>query len=383
MKPRLCLDFSAIKTGGGLQLATSFVLNLEASGLPAVMAIVPEDSSLKRLLARQAWEGTVIAAPRALGPRLLFEHTQLQAAWRRQAITHIFTFFGAGLPHPESIRSVVSLAYPIICYPDSRYWEYVPRATKIRQMVINRGRIQRLAQYASEIIVETPVMHDRIKNNPLLRAKRVRVIAPAPSDLVAYVENPSAPHTAGAIRLLALSSLSVHKNLWRLPEIARHLRIMGAPEFKVVVTAQRQAFIDHCRAIKASERLCAGWERDFEFIGEVAPESVAEIIDRCHYLINLSDLESFSNNYMEALRRGRPLIASDRDYSRWCMGDTAIFVEPHDPSDVARRIYPLLTASESLRQSALVGERRNAVLAQRLVAAKERIRQIESAVVGE
>jgi hypothetical protein len=52
--------------------------------------------------------------------------------------------------------------------------------------------------------------------------------------------------------------------------------------------------------------------------------------------VNLSDLESFSNNYMEAWKANVPLLVSDRDFARGICGESAIYCEPHDAAQIAK-----------------------------------------------
>jgi glycosyltransferase involved in cell wall biosynthesis len=82
-------------------------------------------------------------------------------------------------------------------------------------------------------------------------------------------------------------------------------------------------------------------DKRFSFFGCVSPNEVYEKYIESDALINISDLESFSNNYMEAWKTNTPLIVSDRDFARNICGDSALYVDPYNPKDVVMAILKL------------------------------------------
>src|SRR5262249_26505406 len=152
----------------------------------------------------------------ALTQRLSFERVQLPLILGTHEIDAIYTFFGIGLPHPRPVVSIVTAAYPIICYPDSPYWSHLSWHARLRGRVrgaLRRGRLRR----ADVILAETEVMRTRLARSLRLPEDRFRLLAPAPSEYV----KPLPPAARGQEwRVLFLSDLSPHKNLWRLYEVA-------------------------------------------------------------------------------------------------------------------------------------------------------------------
>jgi glycosyltransferase involved in cell wall biosynthesis len=90
----------------------------------------------------------------------------------------------------------------------------------------------------------------------------------------------------------------------------------------------------------------------FRFVGTIPPTDIQSVYDAADVLVTLSDLESFSNNYMEAWKVGIPIIASDRDFAHEICGDSALYVEPHDSCSTVR-IFELVATGRYPRDQML------------------------------
>jgi hypothetical protein len=135
-------------------------------------------------------------------------------------------------------------------------------------------------------------MQRRIAAHCRLEKTRVDVLPPAPSDYLSSSPRESA--SAAPLTFLFLSGASPHKNLWRLPAVAN--RLIGAG------MSGRFRFLISCDARALATQLDghASAAAHFDFRGAVASRDIQTLYDESHVLVNLSDLESFSNNYMEA-----------------------------------------------------------------------------------
>lgn len=335
-------DFGAIKTGGGVQLSVNFLSLLDRLK-PADMNIfllIPEVGELSKLDLTEKYAG-IFVSPNSFWKRFLFEHFHLQDLIRRNRIDHLFTFFGAGLPHPKDVRSVVTVAYPIICYPESPYWNYLGAKEKAYYRCLNILRRYRLRS-ASAIIAETTVMQARIARSVKFPAEQISVIPPVPSQ---YVEPMDSQRALLSRRFLFISGNDSHKNLWRLPSIAQCMLTMGAKDFRFLLTTSREAYLKSLKEPGIREDLIS---THFTFLGSIPPQQIMEAYRQADVVVSLSDLESFSNNYMEAWTARLPLVASDRDFSRIICEDSAVYVEPHQPEAVAKQLC-LVAQDHSLK----------------------------------
>jgi glycosyltransferase involved in cell wall biosynthesis len=245
------------------------------------------------------------------------------------------------------------VAYPIICYPDSPYWRHLRWHDRARQRIKNALRGCRLRR-ADKVVVETPVMARRIERYCGIAADRLLVLPPAPSAYLRRVTRRR--HGASPTTFLFFSGASPHKNLWRLPAVAAVLLESGAGgSFRFLLSCGPMVLEPAFAAFPRT--------RDhFDFHGPVAARNIQEIYERADVLVNLSDLESFSNNYMEAWRARIPILASDRDFSREICRDSAVYCEPHDARSVAARMLAFIRGEVDVDMLVAHGAERLAAL---------------------
>jgi len=178
----------------------------------------------------------------------------------------------------------------------------------------------------------------------------IRVLKPSVSNYVnARLQN----HHEGPFMILCLSGLSPHKNLWRLYEVASLLNRQGLKDIKFMLSTTKDGWL---RSLKERQPFDSAVMEMFEFSGAVHPSNINDLYQRADALLSLSDLESFSNNYMEAWKAGLPLIASDRDFAREICKDSAIYVEPHNCRDIANKITELASSSELRNKLIRIGK---------------------------
>jgi glycosyltransferase involved in cell wall biosynthesis len=323
------LDLGAIKTGGGVQLALNFVRQINARRRPGdrVWLLVSQGSLLEREAASVEAAG-VWASPRSYLRRAAFEYLRLPRLLAAHGVDVVFTFFGAGVPRPRGIRAVVTVAYPIICYPESAYWRFERPGRRWFNRVRNWLRCRRLRR-AERLLAETEVMRARLARTLAIDPARIHLLPPAVS---AFAE--PRPRTArdGPFVFVTVSDNSHHKNIWRLYAVARALRESGLLDFRFVMTVREADFRADIPERDVDETILA---THFRCLGPVAPTSIMDVYGSADAMVIISDLESFSNNYIEAWRVGLPIVASDRDFARHICGDSAVYVEPHDPAGAA------------------------------------------------
>jgi glycosyltransferase involved in cell wall biosynthesis len=330
------IDFSPLKSGGGVQLAYNFLDQLKNFLNEDVefFLLIPE-GHFKDYLDHDSIKETY-SAPVNIIKRYFFERGALQKLIKVKKIDTIFTFFGSGLPHPKRVRSVVGVAYPIICNDDSPFWKHITNKFYKKQKFINRIRINRLKE-ASVIFAETPIMKKRLMETLGFATDKIQIIAPSPSDYI-----PIDKKLKFGNNVLLLSGNSPHKNLWRLYGIALELKKLGQ-SLKFLVTVEKEAYISSLKETNVDITII---EEYFNFLGHVPQKEIAIVYEQSDLLMLLSDLESFSNNHMESWKIGIPQVVSDRDFTRGICRDSAVYIEPHDVRNVAEVLQKTLSDTE-------------------------------------
>jgi len=347
----LLIDFGAIKTGGGVQLATNFLSSiLDFKNITGdIFILLPDSGPLSKLSVEDKCVD-YLKYPDNYILRKIFELTKYPAFIKKHNIDIVYTFFGSGLPKEGGAKSVVSVAYPIICYPDSDYWKYVPFMVGFKKKLVNKLRRNRIRK-ADKVVVETDVMAVRIHKYLGVDESKIVTIPPSPSKFVEgkkFVQRGA----ADKIVFLVLSGLDPHKNLWRLPEIARKLTENNCTNFKFILSVKKDEFTH------VYKKYCLGNEHIldnfFDFVGSVPATEINSVYSDSTFLVNISDLESFSNNYMEAWKSGLPLICGETDFAHHICGESAVYVNAHDTTQASYEI--LQVVGDLDKQEAMVKE---------------------------
>lgn len=328
---KILLDLSSIKSGGGAQLALNFVRAVNSGKFSINISAIlisnkfPFNSDLNGSY-------TVISIPSNPILRIIYELFFLKRRLSSLGISHVYTLFGPGLPAFRAVRRIVGMAYPTLLYNESLYWTFLPITFRVKKKMQNLLRTVRLKS-ADHVIFETEVMANRAIAKGLVSG-RSSVLQPTPTSFLSASELP--PFDLSGVNILFPAGLDPHKNLWRLPGV---LSIIDQEDIRVrmYLTVEKAQFF-HTYGIKEDSRLGNLVDKYVVFLGALPPDKLQSAYNMCNVVGNISDLESFSNNYMEAWLAGRPILASDRDFSRQICGASALYVEPHDVASLAAGI---------------------------------------------
>lgn len=326
---KVLFDFGAIRTGGGAQLATNFIrqLSVHSNSNLSFFAILPSSGPVSHVGSSPFVEA--LECPGNMTGRFKFERIDVPRFIKKHGIDTVYTFFGAGLPRTGGAKSIVNIAYPVICYPDSPYWRHLPASRKLGKRLKNFIRVRRLRR-ADTLICETSVMQRRLACTLGRPDVDIQIEPPAVTETL---ESRLRVQPAIAKNVLLLSGMDDHKNLWRLPSIIQALNADGQAKLLFHLSVTEEQFWSHPR----QDRCLRDAVRDqLIFLGAIPPESLQAAYDNADILLSLSDLESFSNNYMEAWKTSVPIMASDRDFAHHICGESAHYGEPHRPESFAK-----------------------------------------------
>lgn len=153
----------------------------------------------------------------------------------------------------------------------------------------------------------------------------------------------------GRARFLYLSAYYPHKNFGLLPEL---IRILKARNIAV-------CFLLSLPKIQFEKIAAAVADTDYlHNVGPVGIERLQEVYDSCNFVLMPSLLETFSGNFPEAMRSGKPIVCSDRAFARETCEDAALYFDPLSAKDAADKIEQLLSQPALQEQLTLAGYRR-------------------------
>jgi glycosyltransferase involved in cell wall biosynthesis len=201
---------------------------------------------------------------------------------------------------------------------------------RVRMRAISRA-MKKSCKASRQVIVQTPTMRRRVAEAFCIPEERISVVLPAVGDLP-EVTAPSGQLAAvraaeAGRRLLYVGSASAYKNV------------------DVVVSAMKRL-----RDLLPGLSLFLTWPPDHPVcrtggvvgLGYLQGTALREAYELATVLIMPSLVETVGLPMLEAMNLGTPVLAADRPYAHDVGEDGAMFFDPLDASDLARKIMDIL-----------------------------------------
>ncbi len=346
------IDVGGIKTGGAVQIALNrlpvLATEMKRNGFK-ISLLLPSEGPLSTYAPDPECVSQIIRSPNNWLERIYFEYFVLQKWIRDNSIAGIYTVIGFGLPHPKKVISIVTMANATSCYPDSVYWQRLRKPEKIKRLIYTHLRQKRL-KCGNFWILETEIMRQRCIKHLGLSPEKTMAINPSPTS---YIQDRPAKDykNLDKVTITLLTGNESHKNLDCLVAICDEIERKHAKNitFNISLTKdQLRQCVPNDKDLSRLSNIC--------FLGKIPQQELQSIYDKTDILMNLSELESFSNNYMEAWKAGLAQICSNRDFARHICEKSAYYVEPLTPSSAAEEITNLLKDKAKLNQMAANGK---------------------------
>lgn len=232
------------------------------------------------------------------------------------------------------------------------------RMTLKERLVVAYGRrLYRHLPPQTRVIVQTPVMKERLASYHRLDSARISVVASAPP--VLRLLERSAPqactHRREVFSFLCMSGYYGHKNLEVLIDSVRILPRLSAKPFRCLVTisAERHPGARKLLARIRTERL----EDVLVNLGPVPRSELSRVYAQADAYLLPTLLETVGFTYDEAMHFGLPIVTSDRDFARDRCRDAAIYFDPLDAQSVAETMARVME-DENLRRRLVENGRR-------------------------
>jgi glycosyltransferase involved in cell wall biosynthesis len=350
---KILIDVTNQRSGGGVQVALGTMLAMREVRVAAELSVLALRGSYPASLANQLGYELYTTVDSRLG-RLLRQLFGARRACKRCEPDAVYTIFGPPLRRVRA-KAVVGVAYSNLFYPELDFWAGANARRRAYYRLRDRLRLRRLLT-ADGFIFETEAIRRRAVEQHELDPTATIVIPPAVSP---YATNPEDDaklrnelnRVPAGSRILMLSSANPNKNLDVLPRVARALRDEHGINPTFLLSLEGDDEPARRLALQAEQ---LDVKRSLAFIGRIEPRSIGVALDRCDIVMLLSNLESFSNNVLEAFASATPLVISDRDWARSACKEAAIYVEPTSPHSVAAGLASVLTnrdTAEGLRRA--------------------------------
>ena len=331
---KILINASNLHNGGGVQVATSFLLELSELDFDLgceiflyVSSIVDENLKSTGFKSSKFKNYRIlnIFGIRALDPRIAKNFSGFDLT---------FTIFGP-LYLPKKIPNhIIGFAQLWILEPKNEISE------KLRIFKRVSLQLKYLIQWVffkiscARLIVEIDHVKRKLVDFKKFPEDRVDVVFNCVSPIYREeakwlkIDSLKLRDFSGVIRLGYVSRAYPHKNLEVLFDVAKNLKKITKLNFEFFVTLNEDEW--------------AKFSPDFRSeIKNIGPLNVAQcptFYQSMDGVVFTSLLECFSATPLEAMIMRRPLFASDRDFVRDCCADHAIYINPLDPVDIATKI---------------------------------------------
>ena len=321
--------------------------------IPLMGALAPDDQFTLALPSTESTEnwnlpGNVsVRHVRRTRPRELGRAWDIQFGVTRLcrdlAVDVCFTLGDIG-PIDPGVPHVVFLHQPYIVYAEPSLGNVLPVWERLK-LQYQRWHFGHSAQRASAIVVQTPVMADRVVRAFGVASKKVHVVPSALPDHVRAVQlstiEPDARLLAvpATTRLLFLATYYAHKNHAILLPLISELRRRGLAErvhfFLTLDGNRRPAEGALLRTLEPHRDVVTN-------LGRLPSNSVASALVAADALFLPTLVETFGLIYLEAMACGTQILTADLDFARWMCHDLALFFDPTDPVSIADSIDRLI-----------------------------------------
>lgn len=327
---RLIVNLSNNLSGGGLQVALSFLSecrHFDQNEYHVFLSPNVARQTDRSLFGRNFIFYDIPTAPFWKLGRLL---SPLEKQIRPDVV---FTVFGPSYWRPKA-KHIMGFARGHYIYPESAFLKQLPDKEKLKFYIKKSIQCFYIKHDADVYVTETEDVTARFKkifgkSNAYTVSNTCGRYYFSPQHF-----NPKLPaRQPGEFRLLTLSAYYPHKNLEVIPKIIDALKDSSeGKDIRFVLTLKPE---DYQRVIPPQYR---------EWVYNIGPVPVKEcpaLYQECDVMFLPTLLECFSASYPEAMAMDRPILTSDLDFAHSICGDAAIYFDPMDPCDIARKAIAL------------------------------------------
>jgi len=358
------INMVPIRMGGGLQNSLSFLTQLARREDSERMIVACTEGSAVEDLCRQLGLKYIAFRGGPLG-RLQFEVWDAYRLVRTKKVATVFTIFGNPPLRCGKARKISGFAFSNIIMEEVPFWNFLSPWRRLLAVAKDKVRLV-LSLRADEIILETDYLRERAAAGVFAK-KVLHVVKMEPSALVQRDTEVGTPSRSSRFTIACVAGAHPNKRVHLLAPVVARLLELGFP-CKVLTTMPSSA--TYFQEVEEAFR-DQGVADSLENLGPVKPQEVASVLAAADAVANISLLESFSNNWVEAWATHKLLISTDAEWARRSCGSAAIYIDPIQFDSAARTILTSIShrqqfykaGSEQLRLLARDGKKIDRYLA--------------------
>jgi glycosyltransferase involved in cell wall biosynthesis len=375
---KIIINASNIKLGGAIQVAASFVKELQNLEFKNEYHIIISSELLYEL--SDLYDNSKFIFHKIINnPGFSYEgfkaNIELNKLEKKINPTCVFSIFSPTYWKPRSVH-VSGFAAGWTINPDSIAFKELSLVYFLKKKIENWLKLK-ISIWSIDIFIgETQVVKERLNKYGKVPLERIYVVGNTFGSHFLEVINPNdfqlpQRNSMDEFRFITISANYPHKNLKVLKKVIPMLKSKKL-NVKFFLTIPHFEFT----------QLFKGYEDSIINLGPISNRNCPAVYQQCDALFLPTLLESFSASYPEAMIMRKPILTSNLDFAKNICMKGAQYFDPLNPNDIVSKISLLINNKERYNELIQLGLQRVQEFPSALDRAKSYIAICENAVMN-
>lgn len=328
---KIIIDNSSLRNGGGIQVATSFLNDLNNLKLEYEFHVIQSFSASKQIDKSSFPSNFYFYDLKEIHSSIIRRVKKVKSLEMLIYPDVIFTVFGPSY-HKSNFPKVVGFAIPYLIYTKSPFFSQISLKEKVYFKLLGFFKKFFFMKNSNALIFETEDSR-KIFMNSVKKELDSFTVNNTLNEVFLNSEKWSefSLDSSSKLNILSLSANYAHKNLNIIPKVIDKLiNEFSMKDFRFILSLTKE-------------------ELDFDdryddfilYIGKVDINKIPSLYQKIDFLFLPTLLEVFSTTYLEAMFMGKPIICSDMGFARNICANSALYCSPVDAEKYAYNIYKL------------------------------------------
>ena len=330
---RILIDGSNLFAGGGIQVAVSFLSDLNRLNRGHNYHVVVSSALEQELKWKSFLPNFTFYKIKSKHNSIRRKNNEIKAIEKIICPDVVFVVFGPSY-YKSSCPKIVGFAIPHLIYTDSPYFKELTIVNRSKLWLLNEVKRYFFIKNSDALVFETDEARNIFtkKLNPPIEAFTVsNTVNEIFFDKGSWADLKLSNNSA--IKILCLAANYPHKNLKLIPSIIDSLKDdYGVSNFSFVISQTKEEL-----------NFPKEYDDHIYYLGKVNITFVPSLYSQIDYVLIPTLLEVFSASYLEAMYMGKPIIASDMGFARDICRNSALYNGPLVAQDYADSIKRLIS----------------------------------------
>ena len=333
---KILIDASVCSKGGGVQVALALINNIAQDPTFDVICVTSPQVDIQlspeikaKISYYYAEVNENILGKRKQGKRL----AEIE---NKHNPDLVFIVFGPSYWRPKS-KSLQGFALPLMVYPETRDRVYKDSfVTYCYQKLLNFYKARLMKKNADYVAVETSAFKERVHH--LLGIDNEHIFVVENSFNANFLEIETVNKKMDKLQIFVPTAYYPHKNLEILVDVAFELAKMQKTHlvFNFLLPETSAPWVN-----MKSKAKQLGVEEYFHTLGPVKNIQMAQLYAQTDFVLLPTVAEASTAVYPESFISRKVLLTSNVDFAVELCGDAAVYFDPYDAKDIAKKIVEI------------------------------------------